>query len=117
MSDALEQVLRLVAEGRLTAEEAEPILAALSEEPHPMGRGARSDPGTGRFARIEVTERGHRAVDLRVPLSLGRMGLANIPGLSGETVDRLREAMAVGATGPILDIRSDDGDGVRIAIE
>ncbi len=33
MTDALEQVLRLVAEGRLTAEEAGPILAALEPEP------------------------------------------------------------------------------------
>ena len=117
MSDALEQVLRLVAEGRLTAEEAEPILAALAGEPRPAEDRVPGDSGAGRFARIEVTERGHRAVDLRVPLALGRMGLSNIPGLSGETVERLREAIALGVRGPVLDIRSDDGDGVRIAIE
>jgi hypothetical protein len=128
MSDALEQVLHLVAEGRLTAAEAEPILAALSDadrdkrRPGAAGGEARSGQegshsGPGRVARIQVQERGRSSVDLRIPLSLGRLGLSTIPGLSGAIAERLREAVERGQTGPVLEVADEDGDGVRIVIE
>src|SRR5512140_3136893 len=48
--DPLETVLRLVAEGRLTAEEASPILEALDAGQRPKGSGpggqSASDPGS-----------------------------------------------------------------------
>lgn len=116
MSDPLEDVLRLVSEGRLTAEEAAPILDAL-ENRRSSSAGA-SDAVTGtRFARIEVREAGRKAVDLRIPLSLGRMAMSQIPGLSGTHATQLSEAIAHGVRGPILDITDEDGDGVRIVVE
>ncbi len=130
MADALDQVLRLVAEGRLSAAEAEPILAALAgggvaDAPEPAGRPAATpsdDESTagrrrGRVARIQVSEGGRSSVDLRIPLSLGRFGLSSIPGLSGTIAERLREAVDQGETGPILEVADEDGDGVRIVIE
>lgn len=127
MTDPFDAVLRLVAEGRISAEEAGPILDALAPGgPGPAGEPVRpvgddltggASGGPGRFARIEVREGGRRAVDIRVPLSLGRFGLSSIPGLSGPTIDRLRDAIERGESGPILEVADDDGDGVRIAIE
>jgi SHOCT-like protein len=116
MSDPLDEVLRLVSEGRLTAEEAAPILDAL--ESRRTSSGTESDTGTGaRFARIEVREAGRKTVDLRIPLSLGRMAMASIPGLSGTYATQLNEAIAQGVRGPILDIAEADGGGVRIVLE
>jgi hypothetical protein len=131
MTDALEQVLRLVAEGRLTAAQAAPILDALGVD-DPDGStaddgpdaAAGSEPASGTGAaqgtptaiRIEVTEGGRRVVNLRVPVSLGRMALDRIPGLSGTNVDLVRRALADGRSGTLLDI-DDEGDGVRIALE
>jgi hypothetical protein len=126
MADPLAHVLRLVADGRLTAEEAEPLLAALSaDEPvadehssEASASGAESFARqVGRVARIQVTEGGRPSVDLRVPLALGRMGLSSIPGLAGPHADRLRQAIAEGITGPVLEVSDEDGDGVRIVIE
>lgn len=123
MNDALDQVLRLVGEGRLTAEEAAPILDALDAR---VGEGSTDDgdsatgaaAGTGaRFARIQVLESGRKAVDLRIPLSLGRMAMSSIPGLSGTHANQLNEAIAQGVRGQILDIAGEDGDGVRIVLE
>jgi hypothetical protein len=143
--DALDQVLRLVAEGRLSADEAAPILAALDEqgtsqaavesgarasEPpggfgfdNPPGPsewpGPTSEPGPGRPSstlRIQVRDAGRNVVNLRLPLAVGRFALDRVPGLSNEQVDRVREAMSSGFRGPILDV-DDDGDGVRISIE
>jgi hypothetical protein len=122
--DPLQQVLQLVADGRLTAEEAEPILHALETgrragdvPPPPQPPDPPSPPGTPRFARIEVTEGGRRAVNLRIPLSLGRRALSAIPGLSAGHADDVEEAISRGLHGPIVDVSDEDGDGVRIVLE
>ena len=120
MTDPLDQVLELVAQGRLTASEAEPILAALgSAGPDAPAPTAPPVPirCPGRQARIEVTEEGRAVVNLRVPLPLGTMALDHIPGLSGSTAQRIRDAVARGIVGPILEIADEDGDGVRVVIE
>jgi hypothetical protein len=125
--DALERVLRLVSEGRLTAEEAGPILDALDTGGRrPAGPGApapdaaESGPpggdGPARALRVQVTEAGRTVINLRVPISLGRAAINRIPGISDVTSDRIREAIAAGVKGPVIDVE-DGGDGVRISIE
>ncbi|HYH93620.1 MAG TPA: hypothetical protein VD763_10705 [Candidatus Saccharimonadales bacterium] len=125
--DALERVLQLVADGRLTAAEAGPILDALerpagtgptANEPAPAAASATTPGGgPGRALRVEVTEGGRKVVNLRVPLALGRAALSRIPGLTEATSDRIREAIEQGLTGPIVAVDEGAGDGVRIVIE
>ena len=120
---ALEHVLRLVAEGRLTAEEAGPILDALEAG---SGRGGPSAAPTaptggaedtsGRVMRVQVTEAGRTIINLRVPLSLGLAAVTQVPGISESTSDRIREAIEAGIKGPIVEV-DEAGDGVRISIE
>lgn len=136
MTDPLDRVLQLVAEGKLTADEAAPILEALDRKaaqgPASAGPGPgfapgpdaepRPDNGNGsgrpaRYARIEVRENGRRVVDLRIPISLGRFALSRVPGLSREQISEVEEAVTSGAHGPILDVQDPDGDGVRIVLE
>jgi hypothetical protein len=128
MTDALERVLELVASGRLTADEAAPILdaleakaAATNAETGTSGvsadAGNGTTAGTARYARVEVRESGRRIVDLRVPISLGRFALSRVPGLSREQIAEVEEAVTSGARGPILDVEDADGDGVRIVLE
>ena len=124
--DALTTVLRLVSEGRLTAEEAAPILDALdatgdqtppAADPRPADVAPVSpNGGPGRALRVEVVEDGRKVVNLRVPLALGQAALARIPGLSQSTADLIREIVATGASGPIVAVDDADG-GVRIVIE
>jgi hypothetical protein len=119
MADPVDRVLQLVASGRRTADEAGPILDALEARQGPAHRGG--DPinqdGPGRYARVEVTESGRKAVDLRIPLALGRMAVTAIPGLAGEHATHITDAISRGIKGPILDVQDEDGDGVRIVIE
>jgi hypothetical protein len=122
MSDPLERVLELVASGRITADEAAPILEALeaqapSGSPDASRASGDGDEGKARYARVEVRERGRRVVDLRVPISLGRFALSRVPGLSREQITEVEEAVVSGARGPIFDVEDDDGDGVRIVLE
>jgi len=120
----------MVADGRLTAEEAEPILAALdaagsAEREAADAVGPDVAPGTdptasgwaGRSIRVEVTEDGRPVVKLRLPASLGNLSLDAVPGLSGPTIERIRAAMAAGARGPVFEAIDDSGDGVRILID
>jgi hypothetical protein len=127
VTDPLDRVLQLVAEGKLSADDAAPILAALDRKARPdpaAGATPAAETGTGqapaqtpRIARIEVRERGKRVVDLRVPISLGRFALSRVPGLSTQQIAEVEEAVTSGAHGPILDVEDEDGDGVRIVLE
>jgi hypothetical protein len=130
MTDPLDRVLHLVAEGKLTADEAAPILDALDRKRAP-GVGSSSDSQrsgtaepdvadagkTPRFARVEVREHGKRVVDLRIPISLGRYALNRVPGLSSQQIAEVEQAVMAGAHGPILEVEDTDGDGVRIVLE
>lgn len=130
MTDPIDQVLKLVAEGRLTADEAGPVLDALQaadrkgqesgdDATPPTGPTQGATPGaTPRALRIEVSEGGRRVVNLRVPLAIGRMAIDHVPGLSSDNIVRIREALDQGMTGPILVVdEGGDGDGVRIVLE
>ena len=129
--DAFDRVLRLVSEGKLTAEEAGPILdeldAGRAGAAGGAGRSGSAGPSAGpqppggddtpaRALRVQVTERGRPVVNLRIPISLGRAAISRVPGISDMTSERIREAIAAGIKGPIVDV-DDDGDGVRISIE
>ena len=125
--DALESVLRLVEEGRLSADEARPILDALDDRASdrrsrtdraPADASARPPAGgSGRALRVEVTEAGRKVVNLRVPLALGQAALQRVPGLSVVAAERIREAIESGLTGPVVVVDEPTGDGVRIVLE
>lgn len=119
MSDELETVLRLVADGHLSPGEAAPIIEALRatesrSRPQPAPAGG---AGRGRQIRIRVTEGGRTVVNLRVPLSFAETALRMVPGLGTDQGERIRAAIASGMPGPILDVEDPDGDGVLISLE
>jgi hypothetical protein len=125
MSDELEAVLRLVSEGRLTAEEAAPIVAALQDKSRVDGRSAAEDKRragpaqealAGRKLRIFVAEHGHAVVDILIPLAAAGFAIDQVPGLSPDHRNRIVEAIQSGRTGPILEV-ADHGDEVRLTIE
>jgi hypothetical protein len=128
-TDPLDEVMRLVAEGRLTVEEAAPILAALDAAPRPAddpqdqgASGSRASPGpagpgsAGGSLRLEVREAGRQVVQLRFPLSIGRVALDRVPGLSGDQVDSVKQALQSGMKGTILEVE-DGTSSVRIVVD
>lgn len=147
MSEELETVLRLVAEGKLSPAEASPIIEALSRAQR-AGPGGAGEPGgmgdrigrridqafaraeqrladtddrieafRGRQLRIRVTEHGRQVVNLRIPIGFVDTALQFVPGISGEQAQRIRDAVDAGTRGPILDVDDPDGSGVLISIE
>jgi hypothetical protein len=141
MSGELEALLRLVSEGRITAEEAAPIVAALEEKARADARGAGSGtgggkgtaasheardpgrrPGSGqellaeRRLRVYVAEDGRQIINISIPLAAAGYAIDQVPGLSPDHRSRIVEAIQQGLTGPLFEV-SDAGDEVRIAIE
>lgn len=147
MAEELEAVLRLVADGTLTPEQAAPIIDALSraEAPADDGLHRRIDRGLdrvrrrverayeraeqaratvegrgalhGRQLRIRVTEHGRQVVNLRIPIGLVDAALGFVPGIGGDQSERIRQAVAAGTVGPIIDVEDTDGDSVLISVE
>ena len=134
MDDELTRVLRMVAEGELSPEEAEPLVARLSGADAPRDTQPPRDPGPGptplteepgrrgagradRQMRLQVVEGGRSVVNLRIPLSIAGMAGSLVPGLSGAHGERIREAIRMGTVGRIIEVQDEDGDGVIISTE
>jgi len=127
MGDELATVLRLVSEGKLSAEEAAPIIEALGRHraappsgspATPTPPGSVSGSGKGRRVRIQVTEHGRRVVDVRVPLAFAAMAARMVPGIPDSYAAMIEQAVQTDTIGPIIDVTEDeDGDGVLISIE
>ena len=147
MAEELEAVLRLVADGTLTPEQAAPIIDALSRAEAPaddrlhrridrgldrvrrrverayeraeQARATAEQRGAvqGRQLRIRVTEHGRQVVNLRIPIGLVDAALGFVPGIGGDQSERIRQAVAAGTVGPIIDVEDTDGDSVLISVE
>jgi len=140
MPDELQVILRMVAEGHLSPEEAAPVIEALTRPAKPpfaegfdagFGEGFEDDAaragvepsveprgsGRGRQIHIRVSERGRQVVNLRIPLAFADMALRMVPGLGPEQTQRIRAAVGSGGTGAILDVEDEDGDSVLISVE
>ena len=127
MSGEVETVLRLVAEGRLTPEEAAPIIEALSTRRDPPRGPAPVPPAPpppgfvhgdrGRRVRIRVSEHGRKVVDVRVPLAFAAMAARMVPGIPDSYATLIEQAVNTDTIGPIVDAESEDGDGVLISVE
>lgn len=116
------KVLKLIEEGKISAEEGAKLLAALAD--------SRKTPtitlggGGARMLRIRVTEvrTGKAKVSVNVPMSLVstgiKMGARFAPGLEGEQLEALTEALKTGQTGKIIDVTDEEtGEHVEIFVE
>jgi hypothetical protein len=131
MSDEMNTVLRLVAEGKLSPEEAAPIIEALSQAreaviraPHALAIGDTFDAdgrpitrGRGRRVRIQVNEHGRRVVDVRVPLAFAAAAARMVPGIPESYAALIEQAVDTNTTGTIVEAEDETGDGVVISVE
>ena len=99
MSDETRRVLDLLAQGKITVDDADRLLRAISGGDE-RGAQAEAEPPKRRWVRIAVHKPGHsgtreRDVNIRVPIAIVKSGMrlgALIPGMAGEQVSaRLRE--------------------------
>jgi len=85
MSEQRQQILKMLAEGKITAEEADRLLAALESKANSEPQSAGAEPGEGskkkpNFLHISVHggghgHRKHENVDIKIPIMLLKAGV------------------------------------------
>ena len=119
------RILKMIDEGKISAEEGARLLSALSEGrrgpnlsmPARMG-------GAARWLRVRVTDvaTGRSKATVQIPIALldagMKIGAHFAPEVEGVDMSTIMEALRSGMTGKIVDvIDQDDGEHVEIFVE
>ena len=120
------RVLKLIEDGKISAEEGARLLAALGKSDkrarRQQGTADNRAEGEGRWLRLRVsdTRSGKTRVNMTIPLGLVNMGLAVgarfVPDVAELDVEAIRNALRSGLHGKILEVRDDD-ELVEIYVE
>ena len=116
------KILKMIDEGKITAEEGARLLGTLSDSRKPQRKPSlRSAPGGARWLKVRVTDMvtGKAKATVNLPLGLLDAGL-NIASKYAPDIafDELVTAINEGAEGKIIDVYDEeDGEHVEIFIE
>jgi hypothetical protein len=115
------KILKMIEEGKLSAEEGAKLLAALTIGTRPIGGLTASG---AKWLRVRVTETasGRPKATVQIPLALMdagmKIGAHFAPEVEGVNMDQLMEALRSGMTGKIIDVTDEeDGEHVEIFVE
>ena len=119
------QILRMIENRQISAEEGARLLAALEDKPGPETTPPASPQTRGRWLNVRVTDHfsGKRKVNVRIPLSLVDIGLKlgakfSPVGIEGLDMNQIMSAVKAGGTGKIVDVEDEeDGEHVEVYIE
>jgi hypothetical protein len=118
------QILSMVAEGTITAEEGAKLLGALEPERKREVRPMTESPSAARWFRVRVTdlETGKNKVNVNLPMSLvdvgTRMGARFAPELEDMDFNDIVEQVKSGAQGKIVEVEDlEGGERVEIYVE
>ncbi len=129
-AEARMNILRMVNEGKISAEEGARLIAALGDEAPPTPEPVRLDvaniaPEAAEYAsdngptwlRVRVTDlhTGRDKVTVNAPAALIRFGLGFIPDTERFHLRELRQALHTNARGHIIDVQDHEG-GQRVEI-
>jgi len=120
------KILKMIEEGKLSAEEGAKLLSALSAAQSKAVVGAPGELGVGnaRWLRVRVTDvaSGRSKATVQIPISLidagMKIGAHFAPEIDGVELDEVIAALRSGMTGKIIDVTDDeDGEHVEIFVE
>ena len=119
------KILKMIEEGKISADEAAKLLAALSEGRRgPGGTSASRAAGVGHWLRIRVTDiaSGRSKASVQIPLGLidagMKIGAHFAPEVEGVDMSAMMDAIRSGVTGKIIDVTDDeDGEHVEIYVD
>ena len=118
------KILKMIEDGKLSAEEGTKLLAALNSPRLPSPPRPPNAPGTPRWLRIRVTDirTGRSKASVQIPLALVdagmKIGAHYAPEVEGVDMSNVMEALRSGVTGKIIDVTDDeDGEHVEIYVE
>lgn len=118
------KILKMIEDGKLSAEEGTKLLAALNQKRPPTPPRPPGAPAGPRWLRIRVTDvrTGRSKASVQIPLALVdagmKIGAHFAPEVEGVDMSNVMEAVRTGMTGKIIDVTDDeDGEHVEIYVE
>ncbi|MBN1136423.1 MAG: hypothetical protein JXM73_07545 [Anaerolineae bacterium] len=119
------QILKMVAEKKITAEEGAKLLSALEPDKKRDSQVLMvGGPSSPRWFRVRVTdmETGRTKVNVNLPMSLVnvgmKMGARFAPEIEGVDLSGVFEQIQEGAQGKLIDVEDmEDGERVEIYVE
>lgn len=117
------KILKMIEEGKVSAEDGAKLLAALTEGRQASQASSRAAT-SGRWLRIRVTDiaTGRSKASVQIPLGLidagMKIGAHFAPEVEGVDMSNVMEAVRSGMTGKIIDVTDDeDGEHVEMYVE
>lgn len=126
MNEERMQILRMLQEGKITADDAAKLLSALEDGVRPPGRPTAD--GKNRWFRVRVTDArsGKRKVNVNIPMGLveigarlgARFGEHRVPDMSEVDLNELISAVRAGAEGKLVDVDDEErGEHIEVYVE
>ena len=124
-TDERMKILKMVEEGKISAEEGAKLLSALGEGRRSAGNASSMrGSGAGSLLRIRVTDiaTGRSKASVQIPIGLidagMKIGAHFAPEVEGVDMSNVMDALRAGVTGKIIDVVDDeDGEHVEIFVE
>ncbi len=118
------KILKMIEEGKISAEDGAKLLAALSEGRRGSASTMSRAAGAGRWLRIRVTDTvtGRSKASVQIPLGLidagMKIGAHFAPEVEGVDMSYVMDALRSGMTGKIIDVvDEEDGEHVEIYVD
>ncbi len=118
------QILRMVENKQISAEEAAKLLAALDKKDRKPDSNVPPPANQARWLHVRITDlkTGKRKVNVNIPLGLVDVGFKWAkfapPGLEGLDMNQIMAAVRAGGKGQIADLKDEeDGEHVEIFVE
>ncbi len=118
------KILKMIEEGKLSAEEGTRLLSALSSGSRLVSSSGGLAASGAKWLRVRVTEvaTGRSKATVQIPIALidagMKIGAHFAPEIDGVDMSQLMEALRSGTTGKIIDVVDDeDGEHVEIFVE
>ncbi len=121
LHDERMQILSMIQNGQVSAEEGAKLLAALKAG---TKESAPAEGGAARWLRVRVTDlsTGKSKVNMNIPMTLVsvgmKMGARFVPDAQGVNYEELASAIQSGAHGRVVDVEDEEsGERVEIFVE
>lgn len=118
------KILKMVQEGKLSADQAVELLEMLDKSDNVTATKSSNVSLAGRWLRVRVTDTntGKVRVNVRLPLSVVssgiKMGMKFAPQVEGLDVNQLMEVIQSGEQGQIVDVvDEEDGEHVEVYVD
>ncbi len=118
------KILKMIEEGKISAEEGARLLAALNQGRKAVSTGMQVGAGAPRWLRVRVTDirTGRSKASVQIPLTLVDAGLKIgahfAPEVEGVDMSNVMDALRAGMSGKIIDVvDEEDGEHVEIFVE